>query len=359
MLFNTAYRLQNEKELTVGFFGGSITEGAGASSWNDTSWRALVMKYLSETYKNIKFTEINAAVGGTGTDLGVYRMEHDLLSKKPNLVFIEFATNDMDMAYPDQLGYYESCIRRILENDPTTDIVCVFTATKSTEDRLLETGEYRSRTAETVIAYHYGLDIVDIGEHLRRAVSTDGGNWGKYTTDCTHPNDDGYLVCFEAVKNAFCRLVGEAKSELISKKLPSPYVGYDNLVYGKMIDAREVILENSGWKYIDSPFKWRFPHYITSCGIGSELELEFDGSAFGIYWIMDKDSGMAEVTLDGKRTAVVSAFDHYCKRFSRGGYVFPFDDIESGHHTVRIRVSERKDNESIGNKIAIYSFLIS
>ena len=31
MLDNTLYKLKNNKELTIGFFGGSITEGAGAS----------------------------------------------------------------------------------------------------------------------------------------------------------------------------------------------------------------------------------------------------------------------------------------------------------------------------------------
>ena len=31
MLENTLYRLKHDKKLTVGYFGGSITEGAGAS----------------------------------------------------------------------------------------------------------------------------------------------------------------------------------------------------------------------------------------------------------------------------------------------------------------------------------------
>ena len=39
MLDNTLYKLKNNKELTIGFFGGSITEGAGASDASRTSWR--------------------------------------------------------------------------------------------------------------------------------------------------------------------------------------------------------------------------------------------------------------------------------------------------------------------------------
>lgn len=359
MLCNTAYRIDVKRELTIGFFGGSITEGAGASSWNDTSWRANFMRYLRETYNKTKFTEINAAVGGTGTDLGAYRLKHDLLDKNPDLVIIEFATNDSLLSYKDQYRYYESCIRQILEKDPTTEIVCLFTVTKAIEDHLLWSGQFSSRTAETVLAYHYDLDIVDIGEYFRRAVLRAGGNWGKYTTDNTHPNDDGYLIYSRAMIECFERLIAGLPTKIEPKKIPAPYIDESKIVRGKMVDAYDTIVGNNRWAFVNMPFKWRFPHYIVSRGVGSEINFEFEGSSFGIYWIMDKDCGMVDVTLDGEETVTVSAFDEYCKQYSRGGYVFPFKEFENGKHTVNIRVSEEKDPESEGNKIAIYSFLIA
>ena len=88
MLTNTAYRLNKEKKLTVGFFGGSITEGAGATSWDNTSWRALITKDLRKTYPEAEIKAVNAAVGGTGSDLGLYRLEHDLLKYEPNLILL-------------------------------------------------------------------------------------------------------------------------------------------------------------------------------------------------------------------------------------------------------------------------------
>ena len=33
-------------------------------------------------------------MGGTGSDLGVFRLQHDVLRQRPDLVFIEFAVND-------------------------------------------------------------------------------------------------------------------------------------------------------------------------------------------------------------------------------------------------------------------------
>lgn len=50
MLENTLYKLKNESRLTLGFFGGSITEGAGASDAEKTSWRGAVTDWFRERY---------------------------------------------------------------------------------------------------------------------------------------------------------------------------------------------------------------------------------------------------------------------------------------------------------------------
>ena len=93
MLRNSAYKLKNNKKLTVGYFGGSITEGAGASDPSNC-WRSLTTQWLRDTYPDCEINEIMAAIGGTGSDLGAYRCEKDLLSGSPDLVFIEFSCND-------------------------------------------------------------------------------------------------------------------------------------------------------------------------------------------------------------------------------------------------------------------------
>ena len=359
MLTNTAYRLNKEKKLTVGFFGGSITEGAGATSWDNTSWRALITKDLRKTYPEAEIKAVNAAVGGTGSDLGLYRLEHDLLKYEPNLIFIEFVTNDQELSYKEQFGCYESCLRQILYRDPTTEIVCVFVATKATEEKLLKFGEFRTRVAESVLAYHYGLDMIDSGENFRYAIAKSGGDWMKYTTDETHPNDEGYIIYAAAIKDALTRLLAEIPETLTEKTIPAPYTDEKNIPCGKFVEVRDMLEGVSGWHFVNKPFKKRFPYYVSADGIGSEMKFEFDGSTFGIYWIMDNESGILDVTLDGKETKSLSAWDEYCKSFSRAGYVFPFKEIEKGHHTVTLRVSDKKDEQSLGNKISLFAFLIS
>jgi hypothetical protein len=45
-------------------------------------------------YPDAGFSEPNATIGGTGSDLGVFRLNQDVLDHKPDLMFIEFAVND-------------------------------------------------------------------------------------------------------------------------------------------------------------------------------------------------------------------------------------------------------------------------
>ncbi|MBQ8496021.1 MAG: SGNH/GDSL hydrolase family protein [Clostridia bacterium] len=358
MLNNTVYRLRKEKKLTVGYFGGSITEGAGATSWDHTSWRGLINKHLKETYPDVEFKEVMAAIGGTGTDFGLCRCQHDLLSGKPDLVFIEFAVNDSGLELTEQMPCYENCLRQILSYDDTVDIICVFTITKALEKKLLETGAFSSRSIQSTLAHHYGLPTVDLGEHIRIAVANAGGDWLKYTTDETHPNDDGYIVYTNVMKKALARLLdGETPEALIHHEIPRQ-LSHETLVNGRMIELSECEDTLSGFTFINKPFKRRFPHYYKANGIGSTIDYTFEGTGFGLYWLMDNNSGCISVTLDSKETKVLSAWDDYCKSFSRAGYVFPFKNLENTKHTVHIRVIDEKNPESKGNDIAIYAFLL-
>ena len=358
MLSNTIYRLKKEKKLTVGYFGGSITEGAGATSWDNTSWRGLINKHLKETYPDVEFKEVMAAIGGTGTDFGLCRCEHDLLSGKPDLVFIEFATNDSGLALEDQMPCYENCLRQILSYNDTTDIICVFTITKAIEKTLLETGAFSSRSIQSTLAHHYGLDTVDLGEHLRIAVAQAGGDWLRYTTDEVHPNDDGYIVCANTMKAALARLLdGETPDTLIHHEMPAQ-LSHATLVDGRMIELTECENALSYFTFVDKRFKRRFPHYYKANGVGSSMDFEFTGTGFGLYFIMDDHSGRISVTLDGKETKIVSAFDEYCKSYSRACYAFPFKNLENTKHTIHVQVLGEKDPESLGNDFSVFAFLL-
>jgi hypothetical protein len=106
-------------KLTLAYFGGSITAANG--------WRPQTTAWLRQHYPKAEVTEIDAAIGGTGSDLGVFRLGHDVLAYRPDLVFVEFAVNDGG-APPEQIyRCMEGIVRQIRRADPATDICFVYT----------------------------------------------------------------------------------------------------------------------------------------------------------------------------------------------------------------------------------------
>ena len=83
---NFVAKLKEGKEVKIGYLSGSITAQA--------DWCVLSRKWFQSQYPKARIDEINAAIGGTGSSLGVFRVQHDVLEHKPDLMFVEFAVND-------------------------------------------------------------------------------------------------------------------------------------------------------------------------------------------------------------------------------------------------------------------------
>lgn len=108
-------RARAGERLTVVFFGGSLTWSANASDPNSTGFRGLMAEYFEEKYPDAHFTFVDAAIGGTGSDLGIFRLDRDVLSHMPDLVFLDFSCNDGgDNRDILATCCYESLLRRMI-----------------------------------------------------------------------------------------------------------------------------------------------------------------------------------------------------------------------------------------------------
>lgn len=136
-LQNTAYLLKNGTKFTVGYFGGSITAGFGATD-GDHCYAGLTYKWIKDTYaknndgSDIEFKVINAGWGGTGTSHGAYRADSALklgTAQQPDLTFVEFAINDKydKVSYNEAAANMETIVRKLYKANPKMDIVILFT----------------------------------------------------------------------------------------------------------------------------------------------------------------------------------------------------------------------------------------
>jgi lysophospholipase L1-like esterase len=357
-------RAQKDKKLTIGYFGGSITDGSGASDAAKTSWRALTTAYLREKLPGVQVAEVNAAIGGTGSDLGVFRIQNDLLRHKPGLVFVEFAVNDAGKNETRTLRAMEGIVRSIRRSDPGTGIVFVYTATKKMDEEAYAKGQSPASVAfHHRVATHYSIPEVNVGEILAADVRTKhGGDWKAMTRDDVHPNDAGYAV-YAAEVRAFlerhieARNTGETTSPGAPTLLvPAPLVK-NPLEYGTMIDAWE-LPDTTGWAKEPEPLGRHVSHRLSASQPGTELRVPFTGDAIGLYWLIAPDSGDIEWRIDDGPWKRASSWDKYALSFTRANYTILSDTLSPGRHNLTVRVLPDKNPESTGTFVRIGALLV-
>ncbi|MDD4193119.1 MAG: hypothetical protein PHI28_17420, partial [Mangrovibacterium sp.] len=60
-------KIKNGDPVKVAYLGGSITEQEG--------WRVYSLEWFRKRYPDAKFSEVNAAIGGTPSEFGAFRLQ--------------------------------------------------------------------------------------------------------------------------------------------------------------------------------------------------------------------------------------------------------------------------------------------
>lgn len=86
-------RAEKGGSLTIGFLGGSITQGSLASEHKKT-YAYRVYSWWKETFPQAEFAYVNGGIGGTTSHYGAARAVADLLMYQPDFVVVDFSVND-------------------------------------------------------------------------------------------------------------------------------------------------------------------------------------------------------------------------------------------------------------------------
>lgn len=184
-------RAKAGERLNVVFFGASLTWGANASDPVETSYRAVMRDRFEAHYPAAHFRFRDAAIGGTGSLLGVFRLDRDVLAHKADLVFVDFTANDgIYSDDPETLASYESILRRLAAAGiPVVQVAFPFQWDIDTA----KLPTMKRRLAHQALAETYGNGW---GDAVTRICQ--GTDQGKYkltdlwVTDGVHPHDPGY-----------------------------------------------------------------------------------------------------------------------------------------------------------------------
>ena len=200
-MINVMKKAAAGEEITIGFIGGSITEGLTAGS--DACYAKLTYNALCEMFPDTTINYVNAGLSGTPSVLGVVRAERDLFGgeKQPDIVFIEFAVNDGgDQQYKD---CYESLVKKSLDKENQPAVCLLFTVLKN---------RYSCQPQMAAVGEHYGLPMISVGNALNPCFDANLLTWEAYSDDESHPNTWGHQLVKDFLMNYFNKVKEEADS---------------------------------------------------------------------------------------------------------------------------------------------------
>jgi len=319
-------KAQNGEDITVAYIGGSITEGYNAGT---TEFYAKTCTDLLQGYfPDITVTGVNAGISGTPSLLGNLRLERDVLSADPDIVFVEFAVNDGQEA--DYKNAYESLVRTLLTQEKDIAVVLLFT--------VLDSG-YTCQEHMSKIGANYDLPMISVHDSVYEEIEAGRMTWQDYSNDQSHPNAYGHKCITDFVDNYYQKVlpvVAENVGE-VSKELPDPVFSakYMNMHYMDSATMDDVELDgfeqydthgsfHNGWMYRGTD--GGSMKFTVDCSV---LEMVFKANNSDKY-------GTADIYVDGEK--VKSVVSNMSDGWNNPVTAYLIDNDSSAEHTVEIRM---------------------
>lgn len=340
--------------IKVAYLGGSITAQKG--------WRVYSLDWFKQRFPKAVFTEINAAIGGTGSDFGVFRIKEHVLQYKPDLVFVEFAANDGNTPSEKITRSMEGIVRQIWEQNPTTDICFVYTIINKFLDDEQSFKLPNSASTMEKVAENYKIPTINFGFEVASQISNEQlifknefkilNGTKVFSPDGVHPYiETGHLIYQEVLRRSFETMIPQKNGKLIKHVLGKPLTP-DYYTNTRMIELDNVALSKN-WEIVqvkDNPMFSGFAKYLDQIAktnqTGEFLEVQFRGQAIGVYDILGPDVGKVIIEIDGVVKDTISRFDKYCNSW-RMNY-FLIDKLENKNHKVLFRIlADPFDKKSI------------
>lgn len=327
----------DKEEINIVFLGGSITEGAHATK-KELCYAALTSAWLTEQLGDARRVHChNKGVGGTDSQYGLFRLSRDVISKKPDLVFLEYAVNDGGR---DMRLYMESIVRSLQESvDPY--IIFLYTTNEN----------YQTETKyHAALAAHYGIPEISLKDALWRALDGKNARECGYFTDAVHPADAGHEVYFNEIKR--CLLTGDYFKKPLKKE---KMVAESSAVNIRFISSAGDEVERVGhWETgearPDRP-------WAKSTVLGNRLRLSFEGSIFAIEHGLHTDNCMYELYVDGHLAETIHPVyaDIATYQLVQG---YATMALAPGRHEVEIVTVPSTNERYTGTGTLIYNFIV-
>ena len=393
-LFDTA------DTLTFAFLGGSITNGnviyPEVLPWWPTSsnaWTNSILSYFVSKYRGEKLIKaVNIGLPGTTSDYGAARFADQVAVYEPDVVFIEYAVNDVNMPISIEAEnialFYEHIVRQCLELDKIPSIVFVHTArpeekTSATFERWLN-----GVTKKDELAAHYGITTLNMYDCMKAEyeasgseltfleyLGKDGARYFSLNEEGTaydvHPTANGYKLISDTIIAAFENdFTSIFNKPTFSPILHTSYENYLNMDYKMTPCTDERISYEGEWEFYSDENRfetedenvhfgdtmYEFPYFTDGIKqalntTDSSFTFTSDAAAFTVSYVNSLAGSFVTAYLvnedgtNGEELGRINTHSIYSGMDNLGSFVaLPNDGKE---HTVRVVVDTPTDTNYV------------
>ena len=191
------------RTINLVFHGHSVPAGYFKTPVVNTlaSYPYLVLKDIKSAYPLTVVNVINTSIGGEHSESGLKRFEADVLTHKPDVLFIDYALNDRGMGLERAKAAWEKMIRLALEKN-----IKVILLTPSPDQRvdikddLSILDQHANQIKELAKSFQIGL--IDTYALYKNKVKS-GSNLVDYMSQVNHPNEKGHQMITDEIMGYF------------------------------------------------------------------------------------------------------------------------------------------------------------
>jgi len=184
----------SNRTINLVFHGHSVPTGYFATPDIKTleAYPHQVLEGLKKQYPNAAINTITTSIGGENSEQGQKRFKKDVLTHRPDVLFIDYALNDRSIGLERSCKAMEKMIKKALKKD--VKIILLTPSPDLTVD-ILKAGNLLEQHSNQLIklAEKYNIGLADSQGAFKNLASV-GENLKSYMAQSNHPDKKGHTV---------------------------------------------------------------------------------------------------------------------------------------------------------------------
>lgn len=333
------------ERVTVGFLGGSITQGS-LSSTPQTCYAWLVFEWWKKKFPDAELIYENGGIGGTTSQFGVARVKDHILSRRPDFLLIEFAVNDENTEFFQET--YEGLIRTVLKSENAPAVLLMNNAR-------FDNGE-NAEEMHLGIARAYALPMVSMKSTIWPQIRDGRIPAQDVSPDGLHPNDAGHRLVAQVIVSFLEQVYSELEKEetpaFAAGELPAPVTAnaYEDSVRYQNGNSTPLLQGFAADKRPQKEFLDIFSNGFTASRLGDRITFRIFCTGIAVQYrkSVKQPTPIARVVIDGKEDEAVILDGNFRETW---GDCLHIDTVlyhgERKEHTVEITVVEAHEDDAV------------